>query len=115
MHIAALGIHAPRIPIPVNSTHTGASTDEPQLNMMREMTDGAREIAQFNLPFMDGTHECILSLLLGQQLFQEAGRLRLVLDRHRNFACKVFIISRLCHLFHGGFIEARQSFPHPHQ
>jgi hypothetical protein len=50
-HIAASGIHAPCIPIPVNVKHTGASTDEPQLNMMREMTDGAREIAQFNLPF----------------------------------------------------------------
>jgi len=50
--IAALGIHAPGIPIPGKHQNAPvASTDEPQLNMMREMTDGAREIAQFNLPF----------------------------------------------------------------
>jgi hypothetical protein len=59
----------PAFPFPVNSTHTGASTDEPQLNMMREMTDGAREIAQFNLPFMDGIHQCIPSLPPGQHVF----------------------------------------------
>jgi len=49
----------------------GASTDEPSLNMMREMTDGAREIAQFNLPFMDGNHECIPRIASGQQFFAE--------------------------------------------
>jgi hypothetical protein len=37
--------------------------------MMREMTDGAREIAQFNLPLMDGTHECIPRLASGQPFF----------------------------------------------
>ncbi len=56
----------PCTPIPGQLKHTWASTDEPQLNMMREMTDGAREIAQFNLPFMDGIPECIPRLVSGQ-------------------------------------------------
>jgi hypothetical protein len=59
--------------------------------MMREMTDGAREIAQFNLPVMDGTHECIPRLALGQHFFEGFFRPARSLERHpTQFAQNVF-------------------------
>jgi len=62
--------------------------------MMREMTDGAREIAQFNLPFMDGNHECIPRIASGQQFFAEfsgrAGRQwRVGCNRKQHIYCQL--------------------------
>jgi hypothetical protein len=51
MQIAALGIQPPALPFPAGKKRTGASKGEPQLNMMRENTDGLCKIALCNLPF----------------------------------------------------------------
>jgi hypothetical protein len=51
MQIAALGIQMPALPFPAAKKRTGASKGEPQLNMMRENTDGLCKIALCNLPF----------------------------------------------------------------
>jgi hypothetical protein len=49
--ITALGIRLPAFPIPAGKKRTEASKGEPQLNMMRENTDGLRNIAHCNMPF----------------------------------------------------------------
>jgi hypothetical protein len=43
--------------------------DEPQLNSMREETDGFAQTSCATCPLVDGTHECIPSLVPGQLFF----------------------------------------------
>jgi hypothetical protein len=62
---------------------------------MREMTDGAREIAQFNLPFMDGTHECIPRLASGQLFFEGIARSAKRLGKRDHDRLKTFIINKI--------------------
>jgi hypothetical protein len=70
-HIAAWESMRPGFLFPASgeAKHTGASKDEPQLNMMREMTDGARESFSSICPFMDGKDQCTLRNFLGQPFF----------------------------------------------
>jgi hypothetical protein len=49
-HIATLGIHLSAFPFSAGIKRTEASKNEPQLNMMRENTDGLCNFARCNMP-----------------------------------------------------------------
>lgn len=61
----------PVFPFRNASKRTDAPKGEPQLNMMRETTDGGAHSICAIRPVMDGTHECIPTCPRGQLFFAD--------------------------------------------